>query len=216
MFTGIVEEIGRVKKIEKGKNSLKISIEASKVLKNTKIGDSICTNGVCLTVTNISNSDFEADVMGETLYRSGVGNLDVGSFVNLERAVAVGDRLDGHIVSGHIDGIGEIASIVKNDNATWIEINLSEKLLKYVIEKGSISIDGISLTVAYVYNKSFEVSIIPHTGEETILTKKKVGEVVNIECDMIGKYVEKLLGLDNKNLRKEKINKSFLKENGFL
>lgn len=216
MFTGIVEEIGRVKKIEKGENSLRISIEANKVLNNIKVGDSICTNGVCLTVTNINNNEFEADVMGETLHRSGLGNLVVDSFVNLERAMILGSRFDGHIVSGHIDGVGEIASIVKDDNATWIEINLDENLSKYVIEKGSISIDGTSLTVAYVYNKSFEVSIIPHTGEETTLARKKVGEIVNIECDMIGKYVEKLLGLDNKNSKEEKINKNFLKENGFL
>ncbi|MDZ5000609.1 riboflavin synthase, partial [Clostridium perfringens] len=182
------------------------------------LGDSICTNGVCLTITNISGNTFEADVMAETLRRSNLGQLSIGSKINLERALSLETRLGGHIGSGHIDGTGEIISLVKEDNATWVSIKASSEILKYVVEKGSIAIDGISLTVAYVDNEVFKVSIIPHTGEETILLKKKPGETVNLECDVIGKYVEKLLGLRVKNeaMKKESISETFLRENGFL
>ena len=218
MFTGIVEEIGVIQGIKNSEKSSKIVIKANKVLDKTIVGDSICTNGVCLTVTNISRDTFESDVMAETLRRSNLGLLSVGSKVNLERALSLETRLGGHIVSGHIDGIGEIISLFKEDNATWVSIKASSKILKYVVEKGSIAIDGISLTVAYVDDEIFKVSIIPHTGEETILLKKKQGETVNIECDVIGKYVEKLLGLRVKNevVKKEAISETFLRENGFL
>ncbi|MGV2686662.1 riboflavin synthase, partial [Clostridium perfringens] len=136
----------------------------NKVLDKTILGDSICTNGVCLTITNISGNTFEADVMAETLRRSNLGQLSIGSKINLERALSLETRLGGHIVSGHIDGTGEIISLVKEDNATWVSIKASSEILKYVVEKGSIAIDGISLTVAYVDNEVFKVSIIPHTG----------------------------------------------------
>lgn len=218
MFTGIVEEIGVIQGIKNSEKSSKIVIKVNKVLDKTIIGDSICTNGVCLTVTNISGNTFEADVMAETLRRSNLGQLSIGSKVNLERALSLETRLGGHIVSGHIDGTGEIISLVKEDNATWVSIKASSEILKYVVEKGSIAIDGISLTVAYVDNEMFKVSIIPHTGEETILLKKKPGETANLECDVIGKYVEKLLGLRVKNeaMKKESISENFLRENGFL
>lgn len=218
MFTGIVEEIGVIQGIKNGEKSSKIVIKANKVLDKTILGDSICTNGVCLTITNISGNKFEADVMAETLRRSNLGQLSIGSKVNLERALSLETRLGGHIVSGHIDGTGEIISLVKEDNATWVSIKASSEILKYVVEKGSIAIDGISLTVAYVDNEVFKVSIIPHTGDETILLKKKPGEKVNLECDVIGKYVEKLLGLRVKNeaMKKESISENFLRENGFL
>ncbi|GAA0086468.1 riboflavin synthase [Clostridium sp. CTA-7] len=218
MFTGIVEEIGVIQGIKNNEKSSKIAIKANKVLDKTILGDSICTNGVCLTITNISGNTFEADVMAETLRRSNLGQLSIGSKVNLERALSLETRLGGHIVSGHIDGTGEIISLVKEDNATWVSIKASSEILKYVVEKGSIAIDGISLTVAYVDNEMFKVSIIPHTGEETILLKKKPGETVNLECDVIGKYVEKLLGLTVKNeaMKKESISENFLRENGFL
>ena len=199
MFTGIIEEIGQVQDIKKGENSSKLIIKANEVLKDTKIGDSICTNGVCLTVTNIMSKSFEADVMAETLRKSNLGDLKVLDKVNLERALSIDRRLGGHIVSGHIDGVGKILSFLKEDNAIWITIEASKEILKYIVLKGSISIDGVSLTVAYIDNKVFKVSIIPHTGEETILLKKKIGETVNLECDVIGKYVEKLLNLDRKN-----------------
>ncbi|MDV4149253.1 riboflavin synthase [Clostridium sp. AL.422] len=218
MFTGIIEEIGVIQGIKNGEKSSKIVIKANRVLDETILGDSICTNGVCLTVTNISGNIFEVDVMSETLKRSNIGQLSIGSRVNLERALTLKTRLGGHIVSGHIDGIGEIISLVKDDNATWVSIKASSDILKYVVEKGSIAIDGISLTVAYIDNEIFKVSIIPHTSKETILLNKKPGETVNVECDVIGKYVEKLLGLESKNSveKKESIGETFLRENGFL
>lgn len=218
MFTGIVEEIGVVQGIENGEKFSKIAIKANKVLDNIILGHSICTNGVCLTVTNISGNIFEVDVMSETIKRSNIGQLSIGSKVNLERALTLQTRLGGHIVSGHIDGIGEIISLVKDGNATWVSVKVSSDILKYIVEKGSIAIDGISLTVAYIDNEIFKVSIIPHTSQETILLNKRSGETVNIECDVIGKYVEKFLGLESKNrvIKKEPIGENFLRENGFL
>ncbi|SDP36181.1 riboflavin synthase [Clostridium gasigenes] len=218
MFTGIIEEIGIVQGIKKGEKSSKLLIKANKVLEKTRLGDSICTSGVCLTVTNISANTFEADIMAETLRRSNLGNCSIGSQVNLERALSLETRLGGHIVSGHIDGVGEIVSFVKEDNATWITIKAKAKILKYIVEKGSIAIDGISLTVAYVDSEVFKVSIIPHTGEETILLTKMIKDTVNLECDVIGKYVEKLLGIrvDTEESNKTLISEDFLRNNGFL
>ena len=218
MFTGIVEEIGTIQGIKKGNKSSKLLIKANKVLDKTNLGDSICTNGVCLTVTNLDKNTFEADVMAETLRRSNLVDLSIGSNVNLERALSLQTRLGGHIVSGHIDGVGEVLSLVKEDNATWVSIKASNDILKYIVEKGSIAIDGISLTVAYVDDSIFKVSIIPHTKDETTLLTKKCGETVNLECDVIGKYVEKLLGFNNKNkeIKESKITEDFLKNNGFF
>lgn len=193
MFTGIIEEIGSVQNIVQDSESAIITINASKVLDGTNIGDSIAVNGVCLTVTSISGNRFTADVMAETLRRSSLGSLDHGSFVNLERAMAAGGRFGGHIVSGHIDGTGVIRSMDREANAVWVEIAAPKSLLKYIVQKGSIAIDGISLTVAKLTDDSFSVSVIPHTGEETILLKKKKGDIVNLENDVIGKYVERLL-----------------------
>lgn len=218
MFTGIIEEIGEIQSIKKGDKSSRLSIKANKVLRDTKIGDSISTNGVCLTVTSISSSKFEADVMAETLRKSNLGDLKPLDKVNLERALSIKGRLGGHIVSGHIDGVGKIVSFTKEDNAVWITIKAPFEILKYVVLKGSIAIDGVSLTVAYVDDERFKVSIIPHTGEETILLNKKTGETVNLECDVIGKYVEKLLKLDGKKaeVKENTITEDFLKNNGFL
>ncbi len=189
MFTGIVEEIGTVESF----NSGKICIKAKKVLEQTKIGDSICVNGVCLTVTKLNQNSFYTDVMNETLNRSNLGLLLPGRKVNLERAMSAQGRFGGHIVSGHIDGTGTISKKINDDNAIWVYISTSKKILKYIIEKGSICIDGISLTVAKVSQNDFAVSVIPHTSEQTTLISKKVGESVNLENDIIGKYVEKLL-----------------------
>lgn len=194
MFTGIVEEVGTIHSIAMGEKSAILTIEASVVLQGSKIGDSIAVNGVCLTVTSIRNGQFTADVMAETLRRSSLGSLHRGSKVNLERAMAADGRFGGHMVAGHIDGTGTIRSMKREDNAVWVEIEASEKILRYIIEKGSIAIDGISLTVAKLTSKSFSVSVIPHTGEETTLLKKKAGDIVNLENDLIGKYVERLLG----------------------
>ena len=217
MFTGIIEEVGIIKEVKRGVKSSKLIIKANKVLEKTRVGDSICTNGVCLTVTNVKGNSFEADVMAETLRRSNLGLLDIGNKVNLERALNLESRLGGHIVSGHIDGIGQIISLEKEDNAIWVTVKAASEILRYVVLKGSITIDGISLTVAYVDEIIFKVSIIPHTGEKTILLKKRCGDTVNLECDVIGKYVEKLLGLAKKEeSKKTSISESFLRENGFL
>lgn len=217
MFTGIVEEVGSILSIKNGAKSSSLKIKSSTVLEGTKIGDSICTNGVCLTVTKIDINSFEVDVMAETLRKSDLKNLHIGSVVNLERALSLQSRLGGHIVSGHIDGVGKITSIVKEDNAIWISIQASSDILKYVIYKGSITIDGISLTVAYVDSSILKVSIIPHTLENTILSKKCIGDSVNLECDMIGKYVEKLLGLNGvcSSNKQSSITEEFLRSNGF-
>ena len=192
MFTGIVEETGTIKKIEKGTSSGRLTIEADKVLQGSKIGDSIAVNGVCLTITGMSGHLFTADVMAETIRRSNLGTLSSGSKVNLERAMAADGRFGGHIVSGHIDGTGTVTDIRKDDNAVWYRISADDGILKYVVEKGSITIDGISLTVASVTDKYFEVSVIPHTREVTILRDKRLSDVVNLETDIIAKYVEKL------------------------
>lgn len=218
LFTGIVEEVGEIRGIKKGEKSSILSIKANKVIEDVKLGHSICTNGVCLTVTNIYGNIFDADVMAETLRRSNLGKLKVGSKVNLERALSAKGRFGGHIVSGHIDGVGKIVSLEKEDNAIWVTIEAKENILQYIVEKGSIAIDGISLTVAYVDDKVFKVSIIPHTGKETILLSKTSEDTVNLECDVIGKYVEKLLTFQSgkKIEKKDSINEDFLKENGFL
>ena len=225
IFTGIVEETGKIESVANGNKSAIITIIADKVLKGTKIGDSIAVNGVCLTVTSISGNKFTADVMAETIRRSSLGTLKHGSKVNIERAMAADGRFGGHIVSGHIDGTGTICSLEREDNAVWVEIETPDKLLKYIVEKGSIAIDGISLTVASLTDDSFSVSVIPHTGEETTLLAKKPGDIVNLENDIVGKYVERLMNFntsqkspfDNKaaTSTKSNITMDFLTENGF-
>ncbi|MCY1634509.1 riboflavin synthase [Marinifilum sp. D737] len=217
MFTGLVEEIGQIKAIERGAKSIRLSISASKIMDDVKLGDSIATNGICLTVVSFDSAGFTADVMPETMNRTSFGTLGTGSKVNLERAVRVGDRLGGHMVSGHVDGLGEIVGQEKDDNAIWVSIAAPKNILKYVIEKGSIAIDGISLTVAYVDEKIFKVSIIPLTQYDTTLTSKKAGEKVNLECDMTAKYIEKFMFHREEEEKSEKsdISMDFLKENGF-
>lgn len=202
MFTGIIEEMGRIKRIAMQGSSGQITIRADKVLEGTKIGDSIAVNGICLTVVSIQKDGFTADVMAETVRRSSLSDAGNGDFVNLERAMAADGRFGGHIVSGHIDGTGTIRSCRKEENAVWVEIKASPEILALVVEKGSICIDGISLTVASVSDSGFQVSVIPHTGEETTLLKKGPGELVNLENDVVGKYVRKLLGLGPKTEEK--------------
>ena len=212
MFTGIIEEIGTVRRIEHGAKGARLTIQAKTVLEDTRIGDSIATNGVCLTVVSMTGDSFSADVMAESLRRSSLGTLQGGSPVNLERAMAANGRFGGHIVSGHIDGTGTIASQKREDNAVWVKIKTPAPLLRYIVEKGSIAIDGVSLTVAAVTDPDFSVSIIPHTGAQTILLGKKPGDQVNLECDVIGKYVEKLTAPHKTG----GISTNFLAENGFL
>lgn len=215
MFTGLVEEIGRVESVVKSAKSAKIIIKAKTVLEGVKLGDSICTNGVCLTVTSFDSSRFTIDAVAETMRRSNLKNLSPGDEVNLERALMLGDRLGGHIVSGHIDGIGIIEDYQREDNAVWITVRTSFEVLRYIVQKGSIAIDGVSLTVAYVDDSAFKVSIIPHTKDMTTLLRKKIGDEVNLECDMIGKYIEKFLGGKDQEPVKKDIDFNFLSENGF-
>ena len=216
MFTGIVEETGKLLSVEKGAASAVLTISARRVLEGTKLGDSIAVNGVCLTVTKKSEDRFSADVMAETLRRSSLGSLSVGASLNLERALAVGDRLGGHIVSGHIDGTGRIVSIRPEDTAVWYRIETDQKILRYIVEKGSVTVDGISLTVATVDARSFQVSVIPHTREVTALSERKVGDTVNLENDIIGKYVERLLRQESGEEPESKgLTMDFLAEHGF-
>lgn len=217
MFTGLVEEIGTIQGISKGTKGAKLTIKAKKVLEGVQLGDSICTNGVCLTVTEYNANSFAVDVMAETMRRSNLDNVKIGDNVNLERALPANGRLGGHIVSGHIDGTGEIVNYEKEDNAVWITIKADSSILRYIVQKGSIAIDGVSLTVASVDDEVFKVSIIPHTADETTLLKKYEGAKVNLECDVIGKYVEKLLGISNKvENKKTSISEEFLRLNGFM
>lgn len=194
MFTGIVEAVGTVKNLRKGAHSAIITVEAPQILDDVKLGDSIAVNGVCLTVTAFTARTFDADIMHETLDRSDLGALHAGSKVNVERAMAANGRFGGHIVSGHIDGVGTIQRIEADDNAVWFTIRAGKDILRHVILKGSITIDGISLTVARVADDSFSVSVIPHTRAQTNLATKRVGDEVNLETDVIGKYVDHLLG----------------------
>ena len=193
MFTGIIEEVGTIKSMTAGESSGEIRVQARTVLEGTKIGDSIAVNGICLTVTSLQPDGFAADVMAETVRRSALREQNPGSKVNLERAMAADGRFGGHMVSGHIDGTGKVVSLEREENAVWVTIEAPAEILRLIVEKGSIAIDGISLTVAYVDERVFKVSIIPHTGAETTLLDRKAGDSVNLENDITGKYVEKLL-----------------------
>jgi riboflavin synthase len=220
MFTGLVEEIGKISKITKGSNSYQFSIQAKKVLSDIKLGDSVATNGACLTVVELTNTSFTVDIMAETVKRTNFSQMKLGDAVNLERAMRLSDRLGGHLVSGHIDGIGKISGIKKEDIAFIISIEAPKKLLDLMLNKGSIAIDGISLTIIAVNKTEFQVSIIPHTSQETTLLKKNTGDFVNLETDLIGKYVLRFLGQNkNENLinaKSSKVNMDFLAENGFI
>ncbi len=208
MFTGIIEEIGKIKR--RGPSSL--TIEAHKILEDIHIGDSISVDGVCLTVTEYTNDAIVLDVMNETFKRTGLGLLNTGDKVNLERAMSAQGRFGGHIVSGHIDGTGKITGINNDGIAVWYTINADREILKGIVMKGSVAIDGISLTVAGIDKKSFKVSVIPHTQKVTVLLSKKIGDTVNIETDILGKYVERLLKTkSDKNV----LDMDFFVENGF-
>ncbi len=216
MFTGIIEEKGEVVEIKRNGTDSFIRIRTKKILDDVRLGDSIAVNGVCLTVTRINSNIFQADVMNETLNRSSLGRLSSGSYVNLERAMQAGGRFGGHIVSGHIDGTGRISSIKNDGIAVWYTILADSGILRYIVEKGSVAIDGISLTVAKVTNHDFSVSVIPHTAEMTILSSKKIGDIVNLENDIIGKYVEKLIQPAENSTKKDSMDLNFLAENGFI
>ncbi len=217
MFTGIIEEVGSIAAIERGSVSCRLHIKGERIFSDLKLGDSVAVNGVCLTAAEIGNHVFTADVMAETLRRSNLGSLASGSEVNLERAMAAVGRFGGHIVSGHIDGTGTISDMKREENAVWVTIQAPREILRLIVEKGSIAIDGISLTVADLGTSFFKVSIIPHTGEETILLRKHKGDIVNLENDIVGKYVERLLSPREQNApARSSISLDMLASNGFL
>lgn len=213
MFTGIIEEIGKVKAITRGANSIRLTIAVKKILDDIHIGDSICTNGVCLTVTTFDNDSYTADVMPETMNRTNFKDLRINDLVNCERAMPANGRFGGHIVSGHIDGTGIISKMTRDDKAIRMKIETRPEILRYIVEKGSITIDGISLTVTDVSSYDFGVSIIQHTQDETTLTKKKIGDTVNLENDIVGKYIEKFVG--NITARNDERLLNLLKDNNF-
>lgn len=214
MFTGIVEETGIVERVQKGSSSAVLTVQAIKVLEGTEVGDSICVNGVCLTVTSLADGRFTVDVMHETLNRSSLAQLRCGSRVNLERAMRADGRFGGHIVSGHVDGVGRITEIHRDDMAIWYTVQAEPRLLRYIVEKGSVAIDGISLTVATVNADRFQVSVIPHTVRMTTLGERRSGDLVNIENDVIGKYVERLLPARQED-RKSSVTREFLARCGY-
>ena len=203
MFTGIVEEIGKIKNIRRGSASCRLTVSADKVLEDVKIGDSIATSGVCLTVTDFDKSSLTADVMHESLDRSALSSLKNGDPVNLERAMPADGRFGGHIVTGHIDGTGRIIKTRRDDNAIWYTVGADRPLLAQIVEKGSITIDGISLTVAGCGSDSFEVSVIPHTAAQTTLGGKRAGAIVNLETDILCKYVQKLMKTESGGVTKD-------------
>ena len=220
MFTGLVAELGTVQRLARQGNSYHLTVGAKKTLQNLKIGDSVAVNGACLTVVRMDDSCVTADVMPETVRLTNIGSLQPGSKVNLERTLRLCDGLDGHIVSGHVEGLGTISEQRPEGIAVVVTIATPPELLKYIIKKGSSAIDGISLTVTEVTDTSFSVSLIPHTAKETTLGFKKVGDSVNLETDILGKYVERMLTWNN--VAKEQaspadaLDKKMLLENGFL
>jgi riboflavin synthase len=213
MFTGIIEEIGIITNIERTANSCKIAISAKKILDDCKLGDSISVNGTCLTVTKRSDNSFVADVMAETIRRTNLETLKSGDKVNLERSLRPSDRLGGHIVAGHVDEVGRIISLVPEGIATLMTISVSSDLMRYLAVKGSVCVDGVSLTVTEVTDTSFQVSLIPFTKEITTLGLKQIGDMVNIEADMLARYVERLMMFQD---GKKGIDEEFLKTYGFL
>ena len=193
MFSGIIETVGRVRTVRSGEGGARIATEAGGLLDGVKLGDSISINGACMTVVEFAGQVFEADVSPESLRMTNLGGLKAGDGVNLERALALGDRLGGHMVTGHIDGLGEIRGRRADGDSIWLTVAAPPEVMRYIVFKGSVAVDGISLTVAACDEDSFSIAIIPHTSEATTLTEKKDGEAVNLEADLIGKYVEKLL-----------------------
>lgn len=215
MFTGIIEEKGAVKKIQKISDyAVQLTINSTKVTEDVHIGDSIAVNGICLTVTNFTTHSFQVDVMPETIKATSLNTLTVGSDVNLERAMAANGRFGGHFVSGHIDGTGRIINKYRQENAIYYEIEIPEEFSKFLLMKGSIAVDGISLTLFDVSENTFTISLIPHTVSETILGDKGQGDIVNLEYDMLAKHVQNMLIQQFSN-PKENITRDFLRSNGF-
>jgi len=220
MFTGLVEELGRIEKVARNNKALRLTINAKRVVEGISLGDSIAVNGTCLTVVEFGNTWFTAEAMPETVERTMLGRLKAGDLVNLERTLRIGDRLGGHIVTGHIDGTGRIEALAREDNAVVVKVSAAPEILRYVVKKGSIAIDGISLTVVDLGDDWFTVSTIPHTRGVTTLGLKREGDLVNLETDIIGKYVERLLTAPltarAEAAPKIAITEAFLREHGFM
>ncbi|MFX3623899.1 MAG: riboflavin synthase [Ectobacillus sp.] len=214
MFTGIIEEIGTIQQIKQTGQAMELAIWATRILSDVQLGDSIAVNGVCLTVTSFTRSSFTVDVMPETFQATSLRLLQRGSSVNLERAMGAGGRFGGHFVSGHVDGIGKIVEKKRSHNAVYYRIELPAHLLRYCILKGSIAIDGTSLTIFGLDEATITISLIPHTMDYSIVGQKKAGDIVNIECDMIGKYIERFM--QQQQPRAGGLTESFLQENGFM
>lgn len=212
MFTGLIEEVGEIKVIKESARSIRLGIKAEKIMKNIRTGDSVSVNGVCLTITSIEDSEF--DVMPETKKVTNLKNLKIGSKVNLERALSLGDRFGGHIVTGHVDGIGVVDKIRRDDIAIEFTVKLDSELANKLIYKGSVAVDGVSLTCGEVGDNYFKFYLIPHTQEKTTLTEKREGDLVNIECDVIGKYIEKFIRIES-NPKVSGVTEEFLRQNGF-
>ncbi|WP_078545962.1 riboflavin synthase [Litchfieldia alkalitelluris] len=215
MFTGIIEEIGKISDIASTKDSIVLKIKATKILKDVNLGDSIAVNGVCLTVTSFTTDEFSVDVMPETVKSTSLRTLKKQSSVNLERAMSAGGRFGGHFVSGHVDGMGTIVKKEHLSNAVYYGIKINPSLRNYLILKGSVAVDGTSLTIFGLTDDTFTISLIPHTVSETIIGEKSIGDTVNIECDMLGKYVEQFVSHSGTQQRKSSITSSFLVDNGF-
>ncbi|MFS0863490.1 riboflavin synthase [Fredinandcohnia sp. 179-A 10B2 NHS] len=217
MFTGIIEEIGKIKRMNGSQDAIEIEISANKILKDVNLGDSIAVNGVCLTVTSYTTDGFTVDVMPETVKSTSLRTLHRNHPVNLERAMAANGRFGGHFISGHVDGIGKIVRKERKSNAVYYEIEVPEELHQFIIMRGSIAVDGTSLTVFGLSDKTFTISLIPHTLSETILKDKGIGDIVNVECDMLGKYVNQFIqrSFENGKTNKSSITAGFLEEHGF-
>ena len=215
MFSGIIEAIGTIRSLRKDAGGARVAVEAPGVLDDARLGDSIALDGVCVTVVGFDEKTFEADLSAETLRRTNLGELTVGGECNLERAMSLGARLGGHLVSGHVDGVGRIRSRKSEEGSVWLTYGAPVEVMRYVVYKGSIAVDGVSLTVASREDDTFSVAIIPHTSEQTTLTRKKDGAVVNLEADLIGKYVEKLLAPHAAAGAREGVTMEKLKEQGY-
>ncbi|MBS3970311.1 MAG: riboflavin synthase [Clostridia bacterium] len=214
MFTGLIEDLGVVREVDRGAKSARLTINTKINLEEVKVGDSIAVNGVCLTVIKKQNQGFTVEVMWETIQKTNFKNLLPGTRVNLERALQLGGRLDGHMVTGHVDGVGTIVRKDVFEISEVIEVETDREITRYLIQKGSISIDGISLTIVDVLDKSFSVSLIPHTRDKTTLGTKKIGDTVNLEVDMLAKYIERLLS--NQQYQGKGVTYEKLIENGFI
>ena len=211
MFTGLIEEIGTIEQIQKHRGTLRFTVFAKEVVKDLAIDDSVALNGVCLTVVEFSKSNFQVEAVQETQNKTTFGSLKNGSQINLERSLRFSDRMGGHFVQGHVDAVGEVAAVQRQEGGVLLSIKLPAHLLKYVISEGSIAIDGVSLTIARLKENQITISLIPHTLEKTTLANLKVADKVNIEVDLMGKYVERILTRPNQS----KISEGWLEEMGY-